>query len=383
MRTGSADVKIEEATRNDFDELIALMDRSFAYRKPDQIPFRKLFPDLYQPTAESVECHRVIRVNGRMAASLGIYPLDLQMDRVRLRVGGIGAVSTDPRHRGKGCMSRLLEAAKTEMANEGYALSWLSGDRSRYARFGWERAGSAPHVGLYRRKKQRPVGDWKVARFRPGRSDCARLLGARRARKWKGLCDEATLLLKFQRLNTEVWEARRGERYAYCVFQTWGKRLAEWGGDSGGIDAILDRRIVGEGAWWAGLPPLRDEYTDFFLSCAEDVAHHLDNLAILDLEGVLCAYEKYLQACWPGDQSLALSIIRGKTSGMSRVTVASGRAGGAKGGVDVSIKLDELRMVRFLFGPARPSLLLKLPQRAAWLDQVFPLPFYMPYLWRV
>jgi len=48
-----------------------------------------------------------------------------------------------------------------------------------------------------------------------------------------------------------------------------------------------------------------------------------------------------------------------------------------------TIRLGRLGMTRFLLGPMKPSLLLDLPREQLWLDRVFPLPFYLPSLWRV
>lgn len=380
-RTRLSGAAVERATLRDFDELLALMDRSFRYQNPQHIPFRKLLPDLYPRTDEAAACHRVIRRNGRPVASLGIYPLDLQMGRVRLRVGGIGAVCTDPQHRGRGYMSCLVQAAKREMTNEGYALSWLSGDRTRYAHFGWEKAGTAPHVAISDRGLGRPSPAWEGAPFHPGRDDPADILAARRQLAWKGLADEQTLLAKFRRPHVEVWQARRHGAFAYAVFQCRDRRIVEWGGDPEGVHALAAWRIAAQGVWWAALPPERDAYFDVFLARAEDVAYRLDNLAVLDLPNLLRAYADVLASRWPARRALRLIMRTGH--GRSVATVRGQGVVVAGGRAELDLELDEREMARFLFGPLRPSVQVGLPAHAQWLDQVFPLPFYLPYLWRV
>ena len=45
--------------------------------------------------------------------------------------------------------------------------------------------------------------------------------------------------------------------------------------------------------------------------------------------------------------------------------------------------LDARRMALLLFGPSKPSDVVVLPAGLKWLDDIFPLPFYTPSLWRV
>ena len=48
------------------------------------------------------------------------------------------------------------------------------------------------------------------------------------------------------------------------------------------------------------------------------------------------------------------------------------------GGGGERLVLDELQMVRLLFGPWPPSFVLELPERLRWLSHIFPLPFALP-----
>ena len=50
---------------------------------------------------------------------------------------------------------------------------------------------------------------------------------------------------------------------------------------------------------------------------------------------------------------------------------------------DLLLRLDPLQMSLLLFGPIKPSIMLNLPVEQQWMDRVFPLPFYVPSLWRV
>lgn len=391
-------MKIERAGKQDYRELMDMMARAFRMGTPGHPRFEVLLPDLYQPTEACMGAHRIIRERGKIVSSAGVYPIDLRIGAIRLRVAGIGAVCTLPKRRGKGYMSLILKQIWRDMAAEGYALSWLSGDRARYARYGWERAGSSFEVSLTSRTLSdvKPCG-WMFRRLVPGKGDLRRILGARGALVSRGLCSPEDLVLKLRRANVQVWEGGRGrlpaqvglERageagggYAFCAVNARWRRLVEWGGDPEGVLALLKRVAVGPERWVVDIPPLRDRYADAFLAAAENLGHTLHNLAVVDLPALLRAYAPWLAPRWPRSRRLRLAI-RDRRGPRSRATLTGGKVVERAGPDPVTVALGELAMARFLFGPARPSLLVDLPDSASWLDEVFPLPFYVPYLWHV
>jgi predicted N-acetyltransferase YhbS len=78
---------------------------------------------------------------GEVLASAKLYDFEAALDGRPLRVTGVGAVFTQPRHRGQGAaselMSRLLETARTAGADAALLFSEIG--PGFYARFGFER----------------------------------------------------------------------------------------------------------------------------------------------------------------------------------------------------------------------------------------------------
>ncbi|MHB1157318.1 MAG: GNAT family N-acetyltransferase [Phycisphaerales bacterium] len=140
---------ITQPTVADFDELIAFMNRAFSFT-PD-IGFTRRLPVLYQRTERHLSCQHIIRRDGNtgpIVASIGLYPLTWRAGDASLRIAGIGGVSCDPDHRARGFMSHILTHLRQLIADEKYHLSYLSGQRQRYAHFGWEVAGSLHNFQL-------------------------------------------------------------------------------------------------------------------------------------------------------------------------------------------------------------------------------------------
>ena len=131
--------RVEKLTAADYDELIPFLARAFDKESPTW--FADRLPTIYQPTDDSMSCNLAVRIGGRIAAVVGIFPLELAHGTTTLRVAGVGGVSVDPDHRRSGLMRLLMNAAVDEIRSGGYELSYLGGQRQRYRYFGWERSG--------------------------------------------------------------------------------------------------------------------------------------------------------------------------------------------------------------------------------------------------
>ena len=125
----------------EFAEAIDLINYVFSHTYGPH-DFETLLPKLYRPEPELVRCHWVVREHGALLALAGVYPMTWQVGGSALRVAGIGAVATHPRHRGRGLMRAVVGHAVAEARADGYDLSWLDGLGHRYRHFGYERAGA-------------------------------------------------------------------------------------------------------------------------------------------------------------------------------------------------------------------------------------------------
>lgn len=121
----------------EFDTFMRYVERAFGHSKGF---FQRAYPHLYQPTEEACSWAYVIEEDGEIVSHVGLYPIETVTAGVHLKIGGIGAVSTAPKSRGKGYMTQLLQHVIREMRRIGYPVSWLGGDRQRYNSFGWELA---------------------------------------------------------------------------------------------------------------------------------------------------------------------------------------------------------------------------------------------------
>lgn len=139
--------QIRQLSAADFEEAIDLMN--FAFSSPGApLDFERLLPKLYQATDEHMSCHYAAVCDGGIRAIVGLYPLDWHIDGSRLRLAGIGGVSTHPRYRERGLMQKLMRHCVEEARSQGYHLSWLGGQRQRYAYFGYENCGVAVRLEL-------------------------------------------------------------------------------------------------------------------------------------------------------------------------------------------------------------------------------------------
>ncbi len=120
----------------DFEEAIAHLSLVF-----NDLNFAELVPALYSPTDSQMKCNYAIRRGGRIAAIVGLFPIDWIVGADRLRLAGIGGVSVNPTYRGQGLMRLLMDAVMQEVRSGGYHAACLGGNRRRYAYWGFEKAG--------------------------------------------------------------------------------------------------------------------------------------------------------------------------------------------------------------------------------------------------
>ena len=133
-------MEIYWADAREKDELIDFCDYVFskAHRPHD---FASLLPKLYGARGEGAAHHVVIREGGRIEATLAAWPTVMRVGKERLAGIGVGMVAVHPRARGKGYMQAMLDAVDARAKETGAAFAVLSGDRQRYAYYGYEYGG--------------------------------------------------------------------------------------------------------------------------------------------------------------------------------------------------------------------------------------------------
>jgi len=117
--------------------------------------FERWYPHIYQPSEAFCSTAYVVERAGEIVSHVGLYPIEVVLHGVTVRIGGIGAVCTSASARGEGHMTGLLYRVIEEMREQGYPLSWLGGDRQRYNAFGWECVGADYELTFSKRSLER------------------------------------------------------------------------------------------------------------------------------------------------------------------------------------------------------------------------------------
>lgn len=130
-------------------ELERFLERAYGHGRGF---FSRNYPNL-QPQA--TECSLVIKDQGEIVGHMGTYPLKLVVGPSTILTGAIGGVAADPKARGKGYMSSLMERSLQIMAEKKMPLSVLWGDRQRYNHYGYETCGRKFYLELNRRSQNR------------------------------------------------------------------------------------------------------------------------------------------------------------------------------------------------------------------------------------
>ncbi len=313
------------------------------------------YPHLYGDMEARLDTCFVIRHEGRIVSHCGVYPLDFVAGRARVRCGGIGAVATLDAFRGRGMMAALLDYCTDYMRGHGMPVSILWGDRTRYARFGWEPAGekfefriNARSVGTLRRF------DDRVVELRDPSRRAEELHALHRTvpvRVERSAADFPLMMLKVGR---RVFCAVRGRRItAYALARYWGEgkrsgwSVQEIAGASEGVLALYRwfasrpgvDQVHGE-VPFAALPYLQTLFgaTDFWRSSIGC----LGQIKIVDRPGLLGSFQ------------------------LGRLDRAVG-----------ALRWSGLEQARLLFGPLPPRAILPQGSALRALDRRLPLPFYL------
>lgn len=153
--TKKNDFSIRYASREDFDELMTLLDGAFGFPNERADGFASLLPKLYHPQMKQL----VAEKNGSLVGAVGMFERKICVCGETLTSVGIGNVACREDARGEGIMSALMKRAMSDIVASGAELSDLGGKRHRYAHFGYECAGKAynftvrsdfsAHIGEY------------------------------------------------------------------------------------------------------------------------------------------------------------------------------------------------------------------------------------------
>jgi GNAT superfamily N-acetyltransferase len=118
--------------------------------------------------AQNCEGLRVARAGGRVVAHVGVCIRDASILGAAARVASIGAVGTDPDHRGQGLASRLMADARRHALEQGVSLMLISGGRGLYHRLGYVNVGGFQRYAVPAAPTGKgPETGFEAAEYRP------------------------------------------------------------------------------------------------------------------------------------------------------------------------------------------------------------------------
>jgi GNAT superfamily N-acetyltransferase len=375
------------ASMDDFDSIIELADECFPGDR-DSGGMLARWPHCYIRKPEAMRNYLIMKDGPKVISQVGYIDQSLLVEGDEVKVAGITGVATSPNYRRQGLMTKLLNVCIKMMRDEGYAFSDLGGDRQRYARFGWERAGRQWLFDITPRSLHdvdAPKG-YHVNQYgaRPDEIDSTFSLHAKEFLGVKRTRSLHEVLLG--RKGKEVWLVQGREGIvAYAVADPGEKdqEIVEFGGTSDGMHALLMHLTGTLGSemiriyspWSHPLNPL------FFSLSSRWHVNCQRMIRILDLEATLRGFahqlgRRHRQLGLQGSHNIALGIegtdqlveIEFSPEGLL-VRRATSSAG--------ALMLPEGGIVRLLFGPGTPSAEFTLPPRARFLDGLLPLDLYI------
>ena len=376
---------LRKATAADYPDLISFLNGIFGIRMDLE------YSHIYKPTARDMGNNIIAVQDGKIVSCVGIFPMTFACGGVRLRVGGIGGVSTNPEYRSRGLMTTLMNEAMEIMRRRRDDVSILWGDRLRYARFGYENAGRRHTFNIDRRHvlPRIPAGtEIRPLSFTSG--DLSRIGRLYRQSELRVERSPAKLKSVFGRYTYETWVWLKGKAFAYMTIKGLGadRDLIEFGGETEGLENLLGflfdkyelENLTGT------IPYCPSPYVPFVIAHSSGWGIGFSRRArcemvrILDFASVLSKFAGQIgkRARRSG---LTGSLTLEMTDSHQVATLHFGRRVSViEQKATPTLRLSDTQMVRLIFGTIPPSHSLKLSKPLHYLDEVFPIDFYVPRL---
>jgi len=368
---------------SDYDDLIAFLNKIFGIRMDMQ------YGHIYKPTRKDMSNNIIIRDEGRIVSCVGIFPITLLCGDARLSVGGVGGVSTEPKYRGRGLMSKLLDKSVSIMRRRDNDISILWGDRRRYNYFGWENAGRQYAFRIDRRHISPAKGTGaEIRRFSNSAADLGEIARLHGQRKLRVDRTRGQLKSVLNRHTYETWTWKKDGAFAYITVkgETKERELIEFGGDLAGLDELLnflfkEYQLENLQGRMAISPSV---YLPFIIRhSSEWGVRFVGMVKIINLKSVLQKFARQLNRRGRGLELKGDLTLEMTDSGQlaslhfgKGVTVGDGRKG-------ATLSLSDTEMVRLIFGMVPPSHAFRLDRSLRYLDALFPLDFCIDRLDRV
>jgi len=293
----------------------------------------------------------IIKEKGGIVSLVRIFPLPLILDGIEVNFAGIGAVSTSYNHRGKGYMSALLQECFKEMKKQKFPLSILWGDRHRYKNFGYEVAGKKVYITITTRglSRNKINSDRNTKRFQGEKEILGKIIEVHNQHPYRKKRTKEEFKEIFKRVSSATYYLQKYKRFAYVSISVeTGFRIIEFGGEERLILQIL--KYLEERFGFSSFSLYYPDFEfipDLIVSTASSWSVKPEGMIkIIDLFQTLKCFSKRFSSI-PENFPITFSIKNGES-----VTVEKkrGKVNVLKGKGKNEILLDEIDMVKFLFG---------------------------------
>jgi predicted N-acetyltransferase YhbS len=370
---------VRRATTHDRATLLEILRQAFS--RPDRpADFMRMLPYLF--TDRRMNEHFLCEMDGAAVGAAGAYAYELRVADVQFRVAGIGQVACLPAYRGQGVMTAALAAVRRYMAEARFDFSWLGGDRTRYAHFGWTLGGQTL---VFRISRRSLGGILPLAEARPINieDDMGAIRTHLSALPDAFEIDEEELISRLAIRRIEGWSCRDG----FILLSAGGKRVVAGGGEPDVLKRLLARQIeqlerapTAEGA----LPVLEVEVSR---SASSLMAACRDCYAGMTLNASGCLRVGSLASLLEKAGRMAgviqpygcgeIGLVDVDTGDSATVSWSEGQWHVAPGATQSAFRLTTLQLSELVFGWAPPDdLLPRLPIDSP-VRKLLPLPVYL------
>lgn len=219
-------IQLRTAVPDDYSQILSHIDLGFGFTPGT---FLARFPNHWRHDLMDWEHMYLALEDGKIAAFVRVFVLDVVQNGAEFRVGGIGAVSTAPEARGRGHMSALLDWTNRAMREQGFALAVLSGDRHRYHAYGYEHAGRMLQISIGARGlKRADIPEIEPVLYSGQREVLEKIVASYETQAYRRRRPAQETPWIYASSDFQVYSGESETRFAYLV--TCNHTVAEWGG---------------------------------------------------------------------------------------------------------------------------------------------------------
>lgn len=373
------------ATREEFPEIMALLDRYFAY---DRGGMQANIPFVYDP--DRPERHAVILADGEIVSHVAAVPQTLSTGSSgTVECWGIGGVATDRRHRGEGYMTDLLSFWFNRMDDAAVPLSDLSGNRQRYGHFGYELAGSEYEYTITARSFDgKPTASSAVKVYDDEEAILETLGRIHATEPYRVVRDREGDRTVFGQRGLETFVVGFGDAdpaYLSMTRRSRSRTVEEFGGSEAGLETLLAHvlAVLDLNELSVRAPPWHGAESLLARHASAWYARPHRKVRINDLRALLEGFECQLEDRWldsgrteqgsielihPGEEPVRIEY------GPDGVSVGSGEGGRTEGN-DIEVEHGRRKTVSLLFG--LPDRTASLRSGDPFLETALPLRYFI------